>query len=192
MPDALFLLKIRTADGKTKGGTLVPLFRLLRSATGVKPADLQPVAPVLTSQQRLRRAQGNQPTGKVAQLLVVFSESFPVYPGDLAVLTIAVIIALLRPAKLIACQQHRRAVREEERGEEVALLPLAGGNDIRVFRRPLFAVVIRPVIVMSVVIIFPVIGVMFLVVRYQVVQREAVMRGDKIDAGPRTTPAQIV
>ena len=73
----------------------------------------------------------------------------------------------LRPAKLIACQQHRRAVREEERGEEVALLPLAGGNDIRVFRRPFLAVVIRTVIVMSVVIIFPVIGVMFLVVRYR-------------------------
>lgn len=80
VPDALFLLKIGTADGKTKGGTLVPLFRLLRSATGVKPADLQPVAPVFTSQQRLRRAQGNQPTGKVAQLLVVFREPFPVYP----------------------------------------------------------------------------------------------------------------
>lgn len=71
-------------------------------------------------------------------------------------------------------------------------MPLAGGDDIGVLRRPFFTVVIRPVIVMSVVIIFPVIGVMLLVVGYRVVQRKAVMRGDKIDAGPRTTSSQIV
>ena len=45
---------------------------------------------------------------------------------------------------------------------------------------------------MPVVIVLAVVGVMLFVVRHQVIQRKAVMGGNKVDAGPRTTPAQIV
>ena len=45
---------------------------------------------------------------------------------------------------------------------------------------------------MAIIIVFPVVGVMLLVVRHQVIQRKAVMGGDEINAGPGATPAQIV
>ena len=45
---------------------------------------------------------------------------------------------------------------------------------------------------MPVVIVLTVVGVVLLVVRHQVIQRKAVVSGDEVNAGPRTTPAQIV
>ncbi len=45
---------------------------------------------------------------------------------------------------------------------------------------------------MAVVVIFPVGIVVLVVVRDQIVQRKAIVRGDKIDAGPRAAAALIV
>ena len=98
----------------------------------------------------------------------------------------------MRTAKLIPGQQHWRAVREQQRGEEITLLPLPGSDNIRILCRPFLSVVIRPVIVMPVVIVFTIVGIMLFVVRHQVIQRKAVVGGDKVDAGPRTASAQIV
>ena len=56
----------------------------------------------------------------------------PVHPGELVVLAVGVVVAALGPADLVAGQQHRHALRDEERGEEVAHLPLAQRVDRRV------------------------------------------------------------
>ena len=45
----------------------------------------------------------------------------PVEPGDLVVLAIGVVVAVLRAAELVAGQQHRRAVRERTGGQQRAL-----------------------------------------------------------------------
>ena len=138
------------------------------------------------------RAKGNETTGKLAQRGVVFGEPLPVDPRDLTVLAVAVIVPLLRAAKLVPRQQHRRAVGKQQRGQEITLLPLPGRDDVRVLGWPFLAVVVRAVIVMPVVIVLAVVGVVLLVVRHQVIQRKAVVGGDKVDAGPRATPTQIV
>ena len=44
----------------------------------------------------------------------------PVEPGDLVVLAIGVVVAALRAAELVAGQQHRHALRQEQRREQVA------------------------------------------------------------------------
>jgi len=72
VPDAVLLPEIRPADGDTERRAFIPLLGLLRAASGIKPADLQPVAPAFTAQQRLRCAKGNKPSGKLAQRGVVF------------------------------------------------------------------------------------------------------------------------
>ena len=49
----------------------------------------------------------------------------PVEPGQLVVLAVGVVVAVLRVAQLVAAAEHRHALREQQRGHEVALLPLA-------------------------------------------------------------------
>ena len=64
--------EIGPADGDADCRAFLPLLRLLRSSSGVKPADLKAVSPALPAQQRLFRAKRNQVPGKLAQRDVVF------------------------------------------------------------------------------------------------------------------------
>ena len=68
--------------------------------------------------------------GEREQRLVVGVE-LPVEPGDLVVLAVGVVVAALGAADLVAAEQHRHALRQEQRGEEVALLPRAQRDDRR-------------------------------------------------------------
>ena len=54
------------------------------------------------------------------QLLV---DVVPVEPRDLVVLAVGVVVPALRAADLVAAEQHRNALREEQRRQDVALLP---------------------------------------------------------------------
>src|SRR3712207_7389951 len=53
-----------------------------------------------------------------------------VEPGDLGVLAPGVVVAALRAAELVAAEQHRRALAEQQRGQEVALLAGAKRVDL--------------------------------------------------------------
>lgn len=53
MPDAGDFLQIAPAEIKADGRSLVPLFGRLEAAAGVEPFDIQTVAPVLATQNRL-------------------------------------------------------------------------------------------------------------------------------------------
>jgi hypothetical protein len=72
-------------------------------------------------------------------------------------------------------------VREQQRGEEIAHLPVAQGVDFRVVGRAFDAVVPRQVVVAAVLIVFVVGFVVLVVVRHQIVEGEAVVGGDEID-----------
>ena len=88
-----------------------------------------------------------------------------------------------RVAQLVAAADHRHALREQQRGHEVALLPLAQRDDRRVVGRPFGAAVPAIVVVGAVAVVLAVGLVVLLVVADQVVQREAVVAGDEVDAG---------
>ena len=46
----------------------------------------------------------------------------PVEPGHFVVLAVAVVVAALRAPDLVAAEEHRHALGEEQRRQEVALL----------------------------------------------------------------------
>ena len=81
---------------------------------------------------------------------------------------------------------------KQQRGDQVALLPLAQGVDGRVVGRPLGAAVPAVVVVGAVAVVLAVGLVVLVVVADQVVQREAVVAGDEVDAGVRPPAALLV
>ena len=95
-------------------------------------------------------------------------------------------------ADLVAGQQHRNALREDQRGQKRPLLLLAQLDDLRIVGRPFGAAVPTVVVVGAVAIFFAVGFVVLLVVGHQVVEREAVVAGDEVDAGVRPAAAPFV
>ena len=69
----------------------------------------------------------------------------PVEPGQLVVLGVGVVVAALGAADLVAGGQHRRAARQEERGEQGADIGGARGGDDRIGDRSFDAAVPREV-----------------------------------------------
>ncbi len=117
------------------------------------------------------------------------SASRPVEPGDLVVLAVGVVVAALRAADLVAAEQHRHALRQQQRGQQVALLACPQREHLGVVGRSLDAAVPRAVVVLAVAVVLAVGLVVLLVVGDEVAQREAVVRGDEVDAG-RRAPAR--
>ena len=60
----------------------------------------------------------------------------PVDPGQLGVLAVGVVVALLGAAQLVAVQDHRHALGEQQGGDEVALLPGAQREDLGIVGGP--------------------------------------------------------
>ena len=85
-----------------------------------------------------------QPGGEGQQVLVAVR---PVEPGDLVVLAVGVVVAALRAAHLVAVEQHRHPLRQQQGGQQVALLAGPQRQDVRIVGRALDAAVPRPVVV---------------------------------------------
>src|SRR5581483_1405890 len=84
---------------------------------------------------------------------IVIADRRPVDPADLVALAIGVVVAALGAPELVAREQHRRAERQQQGGEEIALLALAQLPDRRIVGRALDAAVPRPVVGMAVAIV---------------------------------------
>src|SRR5687767_6220670 len=91
----------------------------------------------------------------------------PVEPGEFVVLAVSVVVAELRPPDLVAPKQHRHALREGKRRDEVPLLARSQRVDLRIVRRALDAVVPRAVVVLPAA-IGPIRLVVLVVVRDEV------------------------
>src|SRR5690606_29191173 len=125
-----------------------PMGGLLFAATGIVPGDAHHIAPVFAMDQRLGLADGDQLSDGIGKRFCVLA-MVPMDPADFAVLGIAIVIAMLGAAELVARQQHGRAMGEEERREEIALLPLADGDDVLVVGLALGAIIIATVVVVA-------------------------------------------
>ena len=115
----------------------------------------------------------------------------PVDPADFVVLRIGIVVAALRIADLVAGKQHRDALREHQRRNEVALLLLAQREDALVLGGTLGAAVPRAVVVVAVAVVLAIGLVVLVVVGNEVLEREAVMGGDEVDARPGPAPALV-
>ena len=143
----------------------------------------------LAAEGRVLVPQPRHGRGELDQRLVGV---VPVHPGDLAVLRVGVVVALLGAAELVAVQQHRDALAQQQRRDEVALRSGPGAQDLGVVGRALDAVVPGPVVGLAVVVVLAVGVVVLLVVRHEVAHREAVVGGDEVDAGDRAPPRVLV
>jgi hypothetical protein len=95
-------------------------------------------------------------------------------------------------AELVARQQHRRAVREQQRRHQVAHVAAAQGEDRLVVGRALDAEVDRQVVAVAVAIVLAVGLVVTLLVGGEVGEGEAVMGGDEVDARPGPASPLVV
>ena len=128
-------------------------------------------------------AQVDEHPGELEQVLVL---ARPVHPGDLIVLAVAVVVALLGAPDLVAVGDHRHPLAEHQRGEEVPLLPRAQLQHRRVVGGALIAAVPRPVVGFAVAVALTVVVVVLVVVAHEVTQREAVVGDDEVDRRVRT------
>src|SRR5215207_2661110 len=116
----------------------------------------------------------------------------PVIPAEIIVLAVGVVVAALGTAHFIAAEQHRRALGKEEGGQKVPLLPGADGEDLCVGRRAFMSVIAGDVVVGTVSISLTICPVDLVFVGDEVAQGEAVVGGDKVDAGVGLSPIRLI
>src|SRR3712207_4977372 len=100
-------------------------------------------------------AQPDQPA-REGELALLVAVELPAEPGEVVVLAPRVVVAVLGARELVAAEQHRHPLRQEERRQEVALLAAAELLHRRVVRRPLCAAVPAAVVVRPVAVALPV------------------------------------
>src|SRR5215207_50475 len=128
------------------------------------------------AEDRLLGANTDQPPHERMKVVIPCRER-PVRPAEIIVLAVGIVVATLSTADFIAAEKHRRALGQEKGGQKVPLLPGADGEDLRVGRRTLMAVIAGDVVVGTVSIVLPIHPIVFVVVGDEVTQGEAVMRG---------------
>src|ERR1700686_2330325 len=106
----------------------------------------------------------------------------PIQPADFVVLVIRVVVSELCIQELVTGPEHRDAVREHEKAEEVfSLFPAKCQNLLWRALVSFVSAVPTVIRVHTVLIVMTVFPVVFLIVRNQVVEREAIMAIDIVD-----------
>ena len=99
----------------------------------------------------MRLAKPNQLSRELQKLILLFVAR-PIEPIDLVILAVRVVIALLRPAPLVAASEHRHTLGKEKRGQEIPPLPFAQGVDLRVVGWTFDATTPREIVIVAVVV----------------------------------------
>src|SRR6202022_1154027 len=115
------------------------------------------------AQDRVFVAQRRQLLHKADQRPALFLY-VPIGPADRVVLAIGVVVALLGAGEFVAGEHHRRALRQQQRREEIAPLAVAQSADLFVVGRTLGAAIPRTVVGMAVLVVFAVRFVVLVVV----------------------------
>ena len=111
---------------------------------------------------------------------------------SLVVLAVGVVVAVLRVAEFVAAHSIGTPCEKKQRGDEIAPLRRAQLDDGGIVGRPFDAAVPAVVVVGAVAVVFAVGFVVLVVVADEIVQREAVVAGDEVDAGVRPAAAPLV
>ena len=129
-----------------------------------------------------RGRRGAQELADRADVRLLHGYGAPIEPAQRVVLGVGVVVAQLRAAHLIAHEQHGLALRDEERSQKVFDLLQAQGFDLRVLRGALHPAVPAEIVARTILTIFAVGEVVFIVITDQVVKGEAIVGGDEVDA----------
>src|SRR5262249_8587186 len=153
--------------------------------------DAPPLEEATAVENGMPEAESNQLAGELDLTLRAARER-PVDPRDLVVLTVGGVVALLAPADLVAAQQHRDALGGEDGRQEVAELRPREGGGGGIVGGALHAAIPGEVLRGPVPVLFPVRLVVLVVEAHEIQQREAVVRGDEVDAGRRAASIRLV
>jgi len=129
--------------------------------------------------------KGDHATGEAVNFLVLL-QTAPVMPARFIVLAVGVVVATLRAAQFIASKQHRHAARYQQGEQEVFDLAFPDGPDLSIFCFSFNAVILAEIFVGPIAIAFSVAFIMLVSITYQIMQGEAIVTGDEIDAAPGT------
>src|SRR5450759_5255187 len=129
----------------------------------------------------MRAAKSDHAVGKPVDLLMLLKMG-PVNPTGFIVLAVSIVVAALSAAKFVAAEQHRHAARDQQGQKEVFDLAFPQGLDPSIPRLAFRAVILAEVGVGPVMVAFSVCFIVFVAIAHQVVQSEAVVAGDEIDA----------
>src|ERR1017187_3720793 len=122
---------------------------------------------------------------KIGEVVAVAVEAFPADPADLVVLAVGIVVAVLAVADLVAGENQRQALRQQQTGKLVLPKLTAKCCYRRIVGRAFIAAIVAVVLAGAVAVVFAIGLVVLFVVTEQIRQREAVMHGDVIDAGAR-------
>ena len=170
------------------GRAVVPAGRIEQAAV---PADIAGAEERVAPQDRVSLAEVDQQLPEPPQRLVR-RDPVPVEPGDLVRLVPRVVVPPLCTPRLVAAEDHRHALRDEQDHREVPDLTLPQPVDRGVGSLTLDAAVPAQVVVRAVTVRFAVRLVVLPVVRHEVVEREPVVAGDEVDARERRPARPLV
>src|SRR5262249_43069517 len=145
------------------------------------PIDIFPPKSA-AAQRGVLLSEGNQALKKAKHILIGL-ELAPVQPAGGVVLVVGIVVAELGVEKLIAGAKHRCAIRYHEQAKEILDLfspqskHFSGCPFI-----PFISAVPAVVVICPVLVIVPICQIAFLVVSDEVVQGEAIVRSNIVDA----------
>ena len=142
-------------------------------------------------QHRICRADREEAAREVEQASLPLVQ-IPVDPAGLIVLAVGVVVATLRARKLVTERDHRHALRQGEGRQDVAHGSIAGFENGRIARRPLDPPVATEIVARAVLVVFAVRLVLLLLVTDQIVEGEAIVRRDEVDARVRGALGPLV
>src|SRR5215469_3744084 len=127
------------------------------------------------AQRRMRLAERDHALEK-AEYVLIFLELTPIEPAGFVVLVVWIVVSELRVQELIPRAEHRNAVREHEEAEEVfRLFPAKCQNLLGCALISFVSAVPTVIRVHTVTIVMTVFPVVFVVIRNEIVECEAVV-----------------
>ena len=161
----------------------MPCFGAVKRDIGVAALFVISVAIMLfTPQYRVLSPKVDDMPSKGEQI-EIFSYETPIQPVKITIVTIRVVVSLLCPAHFVTHQDHGNPLAEHQDGQ--CIFNLAVPQEVYgcVIRFTLPPAIPAEVVVASILIIFQIRLVVFLVVAYKILESKTVMAGYKIDAG---------
>ena len=128
---------------------------------------------------------------EIEQILIFFEET-PVQPGDQVILAIRVIISITCVCEFITGEEHWSSAAAKQNGTGIFHQSFTKCQNGRIICFAFYATV-PAVIVVSSVSVPPTVGfIMLLVITVQIIKRESIMTGEKVDGSISTSVSRIV
>src|SRR6185437_782005 len=150
------------------------------------------VEPAARADLRETLAQRGHVADEIGEVVAFAAKTFPTDPADLVVLAIGVVVAALGVADLVAGQDQRQPLRQQQAGQLVFAQLSPQRDDRGIVGRAFVAAIVAVVVAGAVAIVLAIGLVVLFVVAEQIRESETVMHGDMVDAGAVAAAVMVV